>query len=68
MNLKDEVGDVEAALDLKGIPDDVAEYARVRLGETPEKRMEALEDLRELIYRKWSSSLRRTSESRWTPL
>lgn len=49
---KDEVGDVEAALDLKGIPDDVAEYARVRLGETPEKRTEMLEDLRELIYQR----------------
>lgn len=52
LSVKDEIGDVEAALDLQGIPEEVAEYARVRLGETPEKRTELLEDLRELIYQK----------------
>lgn len=52
--IEDKVGDVEAALDLETIPDDVAEYARVRLGETPENRTQMVEDLRELIYRKHS--------------
>ncbi|XP_024082535.1 alpha-tocopherol transfer protein-like [Cimex lectularius] len=47
---EDTVGDVEADLDLCTVPDDVKEFARVRLGETPEKRMEMLDELRELIY------------------
>ncbi|XP_073987406.1 alpha-tocopherol transfer protein-like isoform X3 [Rhodnius prolixus] len=50
--IEDKVGDVEAALDLETIPDDVAEYARVRLGETPENRTQMVEDLRELIYQR----------------
>lgn len=52
LQIRDEIGDVQAALDLHSIPEDVAEYARVRLGETPEKRTELLEDLRELIYQR----------------
>ncbi|KAK9511078.1 hypothetical protein O3M35_005712 [Rhynocoris fuscipes] len=50
--IEDKIGDVEAALDLVTIPDDVKEYARVRLGETPETRTQMLEELRELIYQR----------------
>lgn len=51
--IKDDIGDVQPFLDIKHIPDEVLEYARVRLGETPDKRTELLEDLREMIYREY---------------
>lgn len=51
MSLKDdEVGDVEADLDLVGIPPEVAEYAREKLGETPDTRVRTLQELRDMIY------------------
>lgn len=46
----DEVGDVEADLDLAGIPQEVAEYAREKLGETPDTVVRTLQELRDLIY------------------
>lgn len=46
----DEVGDVEADLDLVGIPPHVAEYAREKLGETPDTKVRALQELRDMIY------------------
>lgn len=39
-----------ALLDLDGIPDDVAEYARNRLGETEETRTKLLAELEDMIY------------------
>ncbi|XP_014285848.1 alpha-tocopherol transfer protein isoform X1 [Halyomorpha halys] len=50
--IKDDIGDVQPFLDIKHVPDEVIEYARVRLGETPDKRTELLEDLREMIYQR----------------
>lgn len=50
--IEDPIGDVEAALDLQGIPDDVKEYARTRLGETEEIKTLMAEELRELIYQR----------------
>lgn len=52
-SVKDEVGDVEAALDLEGIPPKVQEYARDVLGETPETRVRALQELSDIIYGKF---------------
>lgn len=51
-SVKDEVGDVEAALDLESIPPKVQEYARDVLGETPETRVRALQELSDIIYGK----------------
>lgn len=52
-SVKDEVGDVEAALDLESIPPKVQEYARDVLGETPETRVRALQELSDIIYGKF---------------
>lgn len=49
-SVKDEVGDVEAALDLETLPPKVQEYARDVLGETPETRVRALQELSDIIY------------------
>lgn len=46
----DEVGDVEADLDLVGIPPEVAKYAREKLGETPDSTVRTLQELRDMIY------------------
>lgn len=51
-SVKDEVGDVEASLDIDGLPDSVAEYARDVLGETPENKVRTLQELSDLIYGK----------------
>jgi hypothetical protein len=50
--LEDNVGDVEANLDLENIPEDVAEWAAEKIGENPESRVLMAEELRELVYRK----------------
>uniref|UniRef100_A0A0A9VYR6 Clavesin-1 n=2 Tax=Lygus hesperus TaxID=30085 RepID=A0A0A9VYR6_LYGHE len=50
--LYDPVGDVEPSLDLDGIPDDVREYARTRIGETDETKSLMVDELRELIYQR----------------
>lgn len=42
--------DVLADLDLESTPDDVLEYARVRLGETEESRTKLLSELEDMIY------------------
>lgn len=52
-SVKDEVGDVEAALDLETLPPKVQEYARDVLGETPETRVRALQELSDIIYGKF---------------
>lgn len=45
--------DVLADLDLQEtVPDDVAEYARVRVGETEESRTKLLAELEDMIYGK----------------
>lgn len=49
----DEFGDVEADLDLVGIPPQIQEYARDKLGETPETKVRALQELRDIIYGKF---------------
>lgn len=51
--------DVLADLDVddETVPDDVAEYARVRLGETDESRTKLLAELEDMIYGKRSSVL-----------
>lgn len=46
----DVVGDVEADLDLVGIPPEVQEYAREKLGETPDTRVRTIQELRDMIY------------------
>lgn len=51
-SVKDEVGDVEASLDIDGLPDTVAEYARDVLGETPETKVRTLQELSDIIYGK----------------
>lgn len=43
-------GDDLAVLDIDTVPDDVAEYARVRLGETEENRTKLLAELEDMIY------------------
>ncbi|KAL1124730.1 hypothetical protein AAG570_001353 [Ranatra chinensis] len=48
--LEDDVGDVEMALDLLTIPPEVEEYARTKVGETPDTKIQAIEDFKELIY------------------
>lgn len=52
-SVKDEVGDVEAALDLETLPPKVQEYARDVLGETPETKVRALQELSDIIYGKF---------------
>ncbi|VVC36959.1 Cellular retinaldehyde binding/alpha-tocopherol transport,CRAL-TRIO lipid binding domain,CRAL/TRIO, N- [Cinara cedri] len=47
-----EYPDVLADLDLESTPDDVLEYARVRLGETEESRTKLLAELEDMIYEK----------------
>lgn len=42
--------DVLADLDVETLPDDVVEYARVRLGETEESRTKLLAELEDMIY------------------
>lgn len=44
--------DVLADLDLETVPDEVAEYGRVRLGETEESRTQLLAELEDMIYGK----------------
>lgn len=44
------ITDVMADLDLGPVPDDVAEYARVRIGETDESRTRLLAELEDMIY------------------
>lgn len=44
--------DVLADLDLDTVPDEVAEYGRVRLGETEESRTRLLAELEDMIYGK----------------
>lgn len=39
-------------LDLGELPEEVAEYARVNLGETPETRLKCIQELRDMIYGK----------------
>ncbi|XP_075214507.1 alpha-tocopherol transfer protein-like [Lycorma delicatula] len=48
--VKDEVGDVEANLDLVTVPEEVKQYAREKLGETPETTLQTLQELRDMIY------------------
>lgn len=52
-SVKDEVGDVKAALDLETLPPKVQEYARDVLGETPENKVRALQELSDIIYGKF---------------
>ncbi|XP_054284146.1 alpha-tocopherol transfer protein-like [Macrosteles quadrilineatus] len=47
---EDEVGDVEADLDLDTLPEDAQEYARTVLGETPETRVRTVQELSDMIY------------------
>lgn len=44
--------DVMADLDLETVPDDVVEYARIRIGETEESRTRLLAELEDMIYGK----------------
>ncbi|XP_039278551.1 alpha-tocopherol transfer protein-like isoform X1 [Nilaparvata lugens] len=48
--VKDDVGDVEANLDLHTVPDDVIKYAREKLHETPENKVRAIQELRDMVY------------------
>lgn len=48
--VKDDVGDVETNLDLVTVPEDVKQYAREKLGETPETTLQTLQELRDMIY------------------
>lgn len=51
--------DVLADLDLETVPDDVAEYGRVRLGETDESKTKLLAELEDMIYGKQCTYLLR---------
>ncbi|KAG8271605.1 hypothetical protein J6590_059080 [Homalodisca vitripennis] len=49
-SVKDEVGDVEASLDLDGLPEQVQEYARETLGETEDNKIRTLQEFSDIIY------------------
>uniref|UniRef100_A0A1B6EH81 CRAL-TRIO domain-containing protein n=1 Tax=Cuerna arida TaxID=1464854 RepID=A0A1B6EH81_9HEMI len=49
-SVKDEVGDVEASLDLDGLPEQVEQYARETLGETEENKIRTLQEFSDIIY------------------
>jgi len=54
--------DVLADLDLDTVPDEVVEYARVRLGETEESRTKLLAELEDMIYEKGDVTPHRMDE------
>lgn len=51
--------DVLADLDLETVPEEVAEYGRVRIGETEESRTKLLAELEDMVYGKRAPVRRR---------
>lgn len=56
--------DVLADLDVDGIPEEVTEYGRTRLGETEESRTKLLAELEDMIYGKHSAAALHVSSKR----